>query len=57
MEDYIADLRQTLIETDGESEEFHTIAAELQSALSKHIEQTRIRLKTFPLAPERRNPH
>jgi hypothetical protein len=55
MEDYIEELRQKLIEADGGSEEFHTIAAELQSALSRHIEQTRTRLKQFPIPPERRN--
>ena len=57
LQDKVEDLRQKLIEADGGSEEFHAIAAELQSAISKHIEQTRTRLKTFPVAQERRNPN
>ena len=54
MEDLIRALCQRLIESDENSDEFRTIAAELQSALSKHIERIRGRLKHYPLAQETR---
>jgi hypothetical protein len=55
MEDYIRSLCHKLIEADESSEEFKTIAVELQTALSRHITEIRMRLKGYPLAPERRS--
>jgi hypothetical protein len=54
MEDYIRSLCHKLIEADESSEEFKTIAPELQTALSRQIAEIRTRLKGYPLAPERR---
>ena len=55
MEDYIQTLCQKLIESEGKSEDFQTIASELQSALSKHIDGIRKGFKNYPLAQERRS--
>ena len=55
MEEHIRNLCQKLIEADDGSEEFKTIAAELQAAMSGHIGQMRKRLETYPLAKERRS--
>ena len=55
MEDHIRNLCQQLIEADDGGEEFKTIAAELQDALSKHIGQIRERLQDYSLARERRS--
>jgi hypothetical protein len=53
MEDDIRNLCQKLIESDQNSEDFRTISFELQTALSKHINQWRENLKPYPLARER----
>ena len=45
MEDHIRNLCHKLIEADDGSEEFRTLAAELQAALSKQIAQIRQGLK------------
>lgn len=55
MEDHIRALCQKLIETDDNSEEFRTAAADLRAALSKHVGQIRARLKHYPLVQERRS--
>lgn len=55
MEDLIRALCQRLIESDDNSEDFRTISAELQAALSEQIGQMRVLLKTYPLAQERRS--
>jgi hypothetical protein len=53
MEDHIRNLCQRLIEADEDSEDYKTVASELQIALSRHIAEIRMRLKDYPLAPER----
>jgi hypothetical protein len=55
MEDHIRNLCQKLIEADEDSEEYKTVASELQLALSKQIGQIRNRLKDYPVAQERRS--
>ena len=55
MEDLIRALCQRLIESDENSDEFRTISAELQTALTKHIERLRARLKHYPLDQEMRS--
>lgn len=54
MEDQIRALCQKLIETDENSEEYPTVAAELRAALSKQIGRIREGLKTYPLVKARR---
>ena len=54
MEDHIRSLCREVIESDGNSEDFRIAAAELQSALSKHIGQIRERLKKYPLTGQER---
>lgn len=54
MEDHIRNLCKRLVESDENSDEFLSISAELQAAISRHIGQMRARLKHYPLAQERR---
>ena len=54
MEDRVRTLCQKLIDADDQSEEFRTIAAELQSALSEQIGRVRDRLTNYSLIRERR---
>ena len=53
LEDKIRALCEKLIASNQEGE-FLTISAELQSALSEHVEELRTRLKTYPLNQDRR---
>lgn len=55
MEDLIRSLCRKLIESDENTEEYQIAAAELRSALKKHINEVRKRLHTYPFPEERRS--
>jgi hypothetical protein len=55
MEDLIRNLCLKLVESNADSEEFHTIAAELRAALSQHIETIRARMVDYPSDPRSRD--
>jgi signal transduction histidine kinase len=53
LEDHIKNLSAKLLKAEGQ--EFHRLAAELRSALSKHVVGAKVRLGQYPFADERRS--